>query len=418
MTLTTLHSTRVRGTRDRARLERRRVAGLASITVVFLATSSAPTPLYSRYQREWGFSDQLVTIIFGAYALALLVTLLSAGRLSDHLGRRRVVIAGTIVQVVAMAMFIEANSVASLLAARIIQGVATGVTLGAVGAAMLDINPRVGAIANATAPGLGTASGAVLSAGAVQWLPAPTTLVYFVFAVVLIAQALWVTRLPETSPLRPGTFTSLIPDIRVPVATRGAFVGAAPVLFAVWALAGFYGSLGPTLIAGLVHSSSALDAGLGLGVLAGVAALVTFVLRNWPAPRVMMTGAATLVAGVVTVMIAVSTDSPVLFFVGTAVAGVAFGAGFQGAMRLVTARARAAERAGVVAMLYVISYVAMGVPAVAAGFAVVHGLSLTLTSVFYLAGVAALAGAAMVNMLRVGRRERIAEYTRQISLEK
>ena len=35
---------------------------LASITVTFLAGSSAPTPLYTLYQAEWGFSPIVVTV--------------------------------------------------------------------------------------------------------------------------------------------------------------------------------------------------------------------------------------------------------------------------------------------------------------------------------------------------------------------
>ena len=61
---------------------------LASITMSFLAGSLAPTPLYPVYQAEWGFSALTTTEIFGIYALALLGSLLVAGRLSDHVGRR------------------------------------------------------------------------------------------------------------------------------------------------------------------------------------------------------------------------------------------------------------------------------------------------------------------------------------------
>jgi hypothetical protein len=49
---------------------------LASMTVSFLAGSSAPTPLYPLYQTEWGFSPVTVTVVFGIYALALLCALL------------------------------------------------------------------------------------------------------------------------------------------------------------------------------------------------------------------------------------------------------------------------------------------------------------------------------------------------------
>ena len=59
---------------------------LASIILAFLAGSSAPTPLYSVYQAEWGFSPITTTIVFGVYALAVLAALLTVGALSDYLG--------------------------------------------------------------------------------------------------------------------------------------------------------------------------------------------------------------------------------------------------------------------------------------------------------------------------------------------
>lgn len=376
-----------------------RIAGLASITVTFLATSSAPTPLYATYQSRWGFSDQMVTVIFGVYALALLVTLLSAGRVSDHLGRRRVLLSGIIVQVLAMVTYVDAHSVTTLLIARVIQGVATGVTLGAVGAAMLDVDARSGAVANSTAPGLGTASGAVISSFAVQWLPAPTRLIYLVFAGILLAQMVWVTHLPETSPRHRGAWRSMIPQLTIPPQTRRPLLSAAPVLFAVWALAGFFGSLGPSLIAQLVHSQSVVAAGAGLGVLAGVAAVTTYLLRQWSATRVIVTGTLALSAGAAAVILGVATNSWVVFFAGTTFAGVGFGAGFQGGMRLVAPLAHPDQRAGVLAVLYMISYLAMGVPGVLAGTAVVHGVSLAHTSYFYLAGVIVLSVIALVNLV-------------------
>src|SRR5712671_6969972 len=99
---------------------------LASITVSFLAGSLAPTPLYPVYQAEWGFSALTTTLIFGIYAISLLGSLLIAGRLSDHIGRRPVLIVATLVQAVVMLMFAAANGVETLLLARVVQGIATG----------------------------------------------------------------------------------------------------------------------------------------------------------------------------------------------------------------------------------------------------------------------------------------------------
>ena len=44
---------------------------LASITVSYLASSSAPTPLYPIYQAEWGFSPMAISFMFGVYAIAV-----------------------------------------------------------------------------------------------------------------------------------------------------------------------------------------------------------------------------------------------------------------------------------------------------------------------------------------------------------
>jgi MFS family permease len=104
-----------------------RLLGMASITVSFLAASSAPTPLYPTYQAPWKFSALTTTVIFGVYAISFLVALLTAGRLSDHIGRRPVLLAGIAGNVLALAVFVDAHSVAALLAARIVQGLATGV---------------------------------------------------------------------------------------------------------------------------------------------------------------------------------------------------------------------------------------------------------------------------------------------------
>lgn len=49
--------------------------------------SSAPTPLYIGYQELWQATPFMVTIVFAAYALSLLVSLLTVGRMSDYLGR-------------------------------------------------------------------------------------------------------------------------------------------------------------------------------------------------------------------------------------------------------------------------------------------------------------------------------------------
>ncbi|HWE54671.1 MAG TPA: MFS transporter [Acidimicrobiales bacterium] len=384
-----------------------RMVGLASITVTFLAASAAPTPLYATYQKAWGFSALTTTVVFGVYAIAFLFALLVVGRLSDHVGRRPVLLAGIAGQILALAVFVDAHSVGALLAARIVQGLAAGTGIGAIGAGMLDIDEVRGAVANATAPGLGTSSGALMAAFAVQWLPAPTRLVYVVLGGLLVLQAVGVVLLPETSPQAPGAVRSLVPRLAVPEQTRRPMLAAAPVLFAVWALAGFYGSLGPSLIDHLLRSRSVVAAGLGLGVLTGVAAIMTYLLKTTPAARVLLIGTGALIVGVAAVMLSIRTGSSTGFFIATAVAGTGFGAGFQGGIRLVAPLAFPHQRAGVLSVLFIVSYLGLGVPAVLAGYAVVQGGGLVSTSYEYGLAVIVLAVLATFNLRRLGRTETV-----------
>src|ERR1700759_2260591 len=112
---------------------------LASITVSFIAGSCAPPPLCALYEAQWGCSPITVTVIFGIYAISVLAALLFVGRLSDHLGRRPVLIAAAAVQTATMVIFATASGIGDLVVARIIQGLAAGAGMGAGGAGRVDL---------------------------------------------------------------------------------------------------------------------------------------------------------------------------------------------------------------------------------------------------------------------------------------
>jgi MFS family permease len=129
------------------------------VAVVFIALSvaaAAPSPLLVVYQAEWGFPAWLLTLAFAIYTIALLLTLLVAGSLSDHIGRRVVMIAGLMLQLVAMTMFLFAPDIAVVIAARTVQGAAAGVASGAFAASLTDLAPsgnkRIGTTIGTLAP--------------------------------------------------------------------------------------------------------------------------------------------------------------------------------------------------------------------------------------------------------------------------
>ena len=373
---------------------------LASLVVSLLAASAAPTPLYAIYQRMWGFTPITITIVFGVYAVAVLVALLTLGRLSDAIGRRPVLLAALAVQILSMVVYATAGGVGELMGARIIQGLATGAALGAIGAGMLDVDRERGALANALSPGLGTGSGALISALFVQFLPAPTHLIYFALIGVFAAQAVGVALLRETVTPVPVTRAVFVPEVRLPRAVRGPVLAAAPVLFAVWALAGLYAALGPSIVAALTGNQSVVLGSASVTALTVTAVSSVYLLRKVPARTVLVWGIAGLVAGVAITLVALGAGSVALFFVGTAVSGVGFGAGFQGGIRTVVPLAEPHERAGVLSLLFVVSYLGMGVPAVAAGFGATDGLGLLGAARVYGIALIVLAGLALAGLRR------------------
>jgi MFS family permease len=396
---------------------------LASVIVALLASSAAPTPLYAIYQAKWHFTPITTTVVFGVYAIAVLAALLVLGKLSDHVGRRPVLLTAIAVQAISLLIFATASGVPTLLAARVVQGLSTGAALGAIGAAMLDIDRDLGTFVNAVAPGMGTASGVILSALAIRFLPDPAHLIYLALIGVLALQAVAIATMRETVGRAPGALASLRPEIALPRTLWGPVLTAAPVLFAVWALAGLYAALGPALVHSLTGSGDVVLGGLSLFVLAASAVVAIIVLRRTSARVVMAVGSVTLAAGVAVTVVAVNAGWTAVFFAGSAIAGVGFGSGFQGGIRTVVPLAAPHQRAGVVSLLYVVSYLGLGVPAVLAGFGVVHGGGLINTTRYYGAAVIALAVLALVSLAKnrpasAPEPARPQNYDRQACLER
>src|SRR6478609_11696987 len=107
-----------------------------------MASSNLATPLYAVYERRFGFSSAVLTLVFATYALVLAPSLLVFGQLSDRLGRRRVMAAGFATMTGALALFAVAGALPVLFAARALQGLAVGMISGAAAAALVELDPE------------------------------------------------------------------------------------------------------------------------------------------------------------------------------------------------------------------------------------------------------------------------------------
>ena len=377
----------------------------AVLLFVLLLAAGAPSPLYRVYQAEWHFSATTLTEVFGVYALVLLVTLLFLGSLSDHVGRRPVILAGMLMDAAACAVFGAATDVGALYVARAMQGIAVGLATGALGAALLELEPAGSgraALLTSAAPTAGLAVGALGTSALVQYGPAKTHLTWWLLVAMFLVAAAAVMLMPEPGWRRPGAIASLRPRVGVPREARSAFLLALPCLIAVWALGGLYLSLGASLTAQLVGSSNLLWGGIAIFLLPGTAAVATVALRNTAPHTAMLAGCIALLAGAAITFVAISTRTSWAFLLGTVVAGIGFGPGFTGAYRVVVARSTADGRASLIAAIFTVSYLAFSLPAVIAGVATTH-YGLHDTALVY-CGVIALLVAVATASLTLRRR--------------
>jgi MFS family permease len=354
--------------------------------VTFLAAAGAPTPLYVIYQRELRFSAITLTTIFAVYALALLLTLVTVGALSDHVGRRPVLVVSLVVEVASMIIFMRAHSVGGLLAARVLQGLATGAATGAISASLIDLAPRDrpkrGPLVNTVGPAVGLTVGALLAAFLVQYVASPEAVVFLILAIAFGVLVIVFAFMPETMARRPGAISSLRPKAGVPAQVRGAFLAVVPCLFATWANAGLYLGLGPSLVTGIFGMRNYLVAGIAVATVTAAGAVASVAVNNWPAQRAMLGGCLVLAIGDGLAVLALWLVSTPVFFVGSAISGLGFGAGFLGAFRSVAQLAKPQDRAELFATVYIVSYLAFSVPVVLAGLAVMP-LGLRTTATIY-----------------------------------
>lgn len=356
---------------------------LAIVLAAFFAAASAPSPLYGVYQAMWKFSPITLTAIYAVYALGALVALLTAGRLSDHWGRRPVLVLSLLLEVAGVLTFIAAQQVAMLFAARVLTGAGIAMGAGAGSAWLLDLqppaNPRLGSVVGGIALLAGLGLGAFVSGLLVQFGPDPLHLVFWMLAALYGLALAAMPAMPDRIARSPGSLRSLIPKVGVPPAARPLFAALAPSLIAVWALAALYLALGPSLAISLLGTASPVAGGLVILALMGAGTLAS-VLAERAEPRSLVTrGSLLLIAGVGITLLAIAIRSIVAFYAGSILAGLGFGPAWSGIFRSLAPLAPPDRRGALVAVIYVVLYIALSVPTILAGIAVTSVGLLTTT---------------------------------------
>ncbi len=358
-----------------------------------LFASATPSPLYGMYRQLWGFSPVVLTLVYGTYAFGVLTTLILAGQVSDDVGRRPVLLGALGTLIGATVVFMSATSVAWLFVARAIQGLATGLALGAASAAMLDLHPRrdpaaVG-LANGVVSATGMGLGVLVSATFIEFLPAPRVLPYVALFVLFVIAFVGALLMPEPTERR-SRFRLTPQRPSVPRSVRPEFILAALGVTSSWSIGGLFLSLGPQLAGHLFRTTDHLIGGVSVFALAGTAAFAQLAFARSKPWLGAAAGSVTLAGGMSVLVAATAIDSGPLYLAGTIIGGAGFGVAFLGALRALSAVIPPGQRGAVMSAFYIVAYTALSVPAILAG-AVVTPLGLSTTFEIFGSIVAALA---------------------------
>lgn len=370
--------------------------------MTLVAFTTVPSPLYGIYRARDGFSAFMLTVIFAAYAVAVIASLLLAGHLSDWFGRRRVLIPAGAFIVASALVFLVWKDVAGLLIARALTGIGIGMTQGTATAYLQELHARRLPEAGPTRAqvvattvnigGLGV--GALVSGVLAQWVADPLTVPYIVFLVLLLAALTLVALSPETHPaIRPRP--RYRPQrLSLPPEARGELYAAALSALMVFAVVGLFSGLAGVFLSDPLHHSSHALLGVVLFAAFSAGVLGQLATIRWSLRRELRAGMATMLLGLAAVVGAVwlATPSLTLFIIGGAISMAGAGTVFRGAIADVIRISPPEKRAEIVAAAYVASFIGLSIPIIGAGIALTEGVSPRVT----LLGLAILIAAGIV----------------------
>jgi hypothetical protein len=365
---------------------------LAQILLMFGFTT-LPTPLYGDYAREFHFSTLTLTLIYATYVAGTLSMLFLVGRLSDQIGRKPVALAAITLAIVSALLFITARSAVDLFAARLMTGIAAGLSSGTLVAWLKELHPedqgKTASLRTVAINVLGLAVGPLLCGLLVQFAPLPLTTSYLVYIALLAALALGIARARDTvEQPRALADVSLKMRVGVPRGLRTAFMAPGIANLVLYSMVGFYSALTPGLIAKTLRITDHAVSGALIGELFLVGTAIVY-LTAWLGSRAaMLWGFVLMLPALALLLTAEMFASLPALIAGTAAGGVALGMGYRGAVEVGNQIAPPDKRSELISMLFVCGNIGLSVPVI--GVAVLGAATSPRLADMIFAGVTAL----------------------------
>ena len=371
---------------------------VAGAWFAMMAASNVATPLYATYEREFGFSSAVLTLVFATYALCLAPSLLLFGQLSDRLGRRRVLAAGFATATAGLVLFAVASGLAWLFAARAVQGLAVGMISGAAAAALVELDPAPeedrAALFAALAQAGGSAFGPIAAGVLAQWAPAPLVLPFALFAALGVLATVAALAIPEPGRVVAGRLRMVRPS--VPPEIRVLFARVSVTGAAVWAVAALFLSVVPSYAADLLDTSNLALLGAVSAVTLGTSCVAQIAARRSAAHARLQAGGLILLAlGLAALVLAFPARSLLVLLLAGLLTGTGHGIAFLGAQAQLNLAAPPDRRGEVNAAFYTLIYLGVATGVICTGLLTLKfSLSTAVTTFSVAVAAIALATAA------------------------
>lgn len=333
---------------------------LGLFTVTFAVNLQAP--LYDVYAAQSDLGATAVTVAFAAYVGGLMPTLMLFGGLSDRIGRRVPIAVALILGAVATALLVQVPSWTSLVIARVLLGIGTGLATTSGTAYMTEIlgahRAKNAALIVTSATSLGFGGGA-LATGISLGVQGPTFLPASYIALFVAAPVLAVIALglPQVDAPRPVSI------LRLPVFPSGTWVFGAAMALA-WSTTG-------TTIAIVPLELAANDLGGWTGLVIFLAIFVGFlcqpIARRMSNARALALGFVLIPLGFVVLLVGVWLKMlPFVLFGSCITSAASYGFTYLASLAEVSLRAPD-DRARATAGLFVYAYFGFSLPVIASG---------------------------------------------------
>ena len=339
----------------------------ASLSLMFLfAASASPIPLYSKYRATIGLTTETISLTAVFYFIGCIISLIILSRLSNHLGRKPVALTALGLGIVGLLLLIGTTAPVILIFARFFQGLACGLASSVMSVFIVEssINKPVNLVTTITGSAVlvGLALGGLLSGIFVQFNSHGATMSYWILCGVLLLCFAGILFGEETLERRAGALSSLLPQIKIPKQGRPYIPSAIGIFAGTWAMGGYFQAFSSTIGGTIFHLDSPMVSAIILASFMAPNLIGSSLSGKFIKPTGKSAGMLLFILCISLMYVSFTIKNFTLFLLTIIIAGVAQGIAYTNAMQQLLQSSEEEEKAGVLSVIYFISYGGAAIP--------------------------------------------------------